>query len=411
MNTPQSTKLTMSIVVIVIIVFALIAFTIFFENDKTIEGYDGKISNITLAQCGTECTIGENCHGFAYKPVISTCYLSKRPILGEPVESAYNNEYSKLDKRCNKINPINDIDAIDDRTLTQNSVYVCSDGEANDSSEFQYANLGASSLETGDYVGGVAGRGVPTKIGDRPDTAAPLAVNYDVYEIEYPDPELGPLRDLEPNFPKLVRLNDAQLRARQGLSTDAERETILISDKLRDDSGRSAFIESDMEFIGQYLLGHQCVVNVPLYDCVKFCDNQAKCSGVEWNKSIVRPGTDDKGNPDGTNLVYENVCCPKQVIKKIIPRRNQFSRGKFYVKTSLDKVKGRDSLVLTRQNLQNPYGITDLQSTIQNNPLFDLQMTDRRSPDIYHHSEQDLSNVSPITNFVLPSDVEKINYA
>jgi hypothetical protein len=380
-------------------------------NNYMVEGYDGKISNITLTQCGTECTISENCNAFAYKPVISTCYLSKKALLGEPVESPYQyrSEYSKLDRKCNKINPINDVDFINDLTLTQNSVYVCSDGNSNDNTEFQYANLGASSLETSDTVGHAAGRGVPTKVGDQPAVATPVAVNYDLYKIKYPDPELTKLNDLEPNFPKLVRMNDQEIRNAQknsaikGSKPITEREHVLINPALSDESGRSAFIESDMEYLGQYLLGHQCVVNVPLYDCIQFCDNDSKCAGTEWNEAIVR--SDGKNNH-----VFENVCCPKQVIKKIIPRRNQFNRGKFYVKTGLDKIKARDSIMLTRQDFRSPNSISDLRTTIQNNPRFDLQMTDRRSPDIYHHTEQDLSNVQPITNFVLPSDMEKANY-
>lgn len=365
------------------------------ENSK-IENYDGRISNITATQCGTECTIGENCKGFAYKPVSSTCYLSKNRILGEPTESAYNVDYSKLDMRCNKINPIDDVDFINDLTLTENSVYVCSDGERNRSSEFQYANLGSSSLETANTIGASAGRGVPNKIGDRPLTNKPLVVNYDLYNIKYIDPKINALEDIVPNFPRLVRKTDVEIR-------ESQKENVLIADGLTDTSNRSAYIESDMEFLGQYLLAHQCVVNVPFYDCVQFCDNNEKCAGVEYNKSIVR--SDGK-----TNHVYENVCCPKQVIKKIIPRRDQFNRGKFYVKTDLDKIKGRDSVVLTRQDFQKPNGISDLRSTINDSPRFALEMTDRKSPDIYYHDEQDLSNVEPITNFVLPGDVEKINY-
>ena len=403
-----------------IIVFGLLAFLIWFgisdeivrsedRSEDKIEGYDGKISNITLTQCGTECTISENCHGFGYKPVISTCYLSKRPILGEPVESPYQSEYSKLDRRCNKINPIDDVDYINDLTLTQNSVYVCSDGSNNENTEFQYANLGASSLETGTMIGHSAGRGVPTKVANTEAVSTPVAVNYDLYEIDYPDPELGALKDVEPNFPKLVRLNDQEIRNIQeetkfGAVDLNAREQVLINDELTDEFGRSAFIESDMEYLGQYLLGHQCVVNVPLYDCLKFCANDGKCAGTEWNKSIVR--SDGK-----TSMVYENVCCPKQVIKKIIPRRNQYNRGKFYVKTGLDKIKARDSIMLSRQDFRRPYSVSDLKTTIQDNPRFDLQMTDRRTADVYHHTEQDLSNVQPITNFVLPSDQEKVNYA
>lgn len=405
----------------IILISILLAFLIYMGytfsdnasgNNETIENYDGKISNMTLTQCGTECTISENCRAFAYKPISATCYLSERGLLGEPVESLFAGDYSKLDKRCNKINPINDIDFISDTTLTQNSVYVCSDGENNESTEFQYANLGSSSLETSEQVGATFGRGVPTKVANRPEHATPLAVNYDVYKINYPDKELiqdAELRsgsrihvpDLVPNFPKLVNKTDAEIEADQKTGGYSDRKRVLIDP----DSAEvpTAFIESDMEFLGQYLLAHQCVVNVPFYDCIKFCDSDEKCAGTEWNKSIVR--SDGKNN-----LVYENVCCPKQIITKIIPRRNQFSRGKFYVKSDLNKIRGRDSILLTRQNIDKPNGIEDLEPTIDGSNRFALRMTDRTSPDIYHHSDQNL-NVEPVTNFVLPGDNDKINYS
>ena len=386
------------------------------KQTNTIETYDGKISNVTLTQCGTECTISENCRAFAYKPVSSTCYLSERGILGEPDQSLYVGDYSKLDKRCNKINPINDVDFVSDTTLTQNSVYVCSDGENSESSEFQYANLGSSSLESGKQEGASFGRGVPTKVANRPEPGTPLAVNYDIYEIDYPDKDLirdselrtglrPPVPDLEPNFPKLVDRTDAQIRVEQkekgigGYSQDKRR--VLINPDSAENP--SAFIESDLEFLGQYLLGHQCVVNVPLYDCIKFCDDNEKCAGTEWNRAIVR--SDGK-----ENHVYENVCCPKQIIKKMIPRRNEFSRGKFYVKSDLNQIRGRDSILLTRQNVDKPYGIEDIEPTIDNSDRFALKMTDRQSPDIYHHSDQNL-NVDPVTNFVLPGDNDHVNYS
>jgi hypothetical protein len=67
--------------------------------------------------------------------------------------------------------------------------------------------------------------------------------------------------------------------------------------------------------------------------------------------------------------------------------------------------------MLTRQDFRRPNSVDDIRTTIQNNPRFDLQMTDRRSADIYHHSEQDMSNVKPITNFILPGDLARANYS
>ena len=391
---------------LILLILTTIIYRALFPNPnqsiQSIENYDGKISNITLNQCGTECTIGGNCRAFAYKPVTSTCYLSKKNILGQPVQSAYVKDYSKLDQRCNKINPLNDINFVGDVSLTANSVYVCSDGENNKTTQFQYANLGSSSLESADVVGGSAGRGVPTHIGDIPDYAAPLAVNYDVFSIKYVDPEIEPLKDLTPNFVKLVKQSDAEIRLSQ-TKTKPDKNIVVIGGEL--ETARSAFIESDMEFLGQYMLGHQCVVNVPFYDCIKFCDQNDKCAGTEWNEAVIR------NTEDGTQI-YSNVCCPKQLIKKIVPRRTEHSNGKFYIKTDLNKIKGRDSILLSRQNVHKPLGISDLSSTIDGkykNPRFSLQVTDRTTPDIYLASQQSTNDVMPLTNIILPGDNEKIN--
>jgi hypothetical protein len=383
-------------IVLLLLIIFLIALILKKQNKNQIENYDGKISNLTLTQCGTECTMGENCRAFAYKPISSTCYLSKKNILGEPMESAYSKDYSKLDRRCNKINPINDTDFISDTTLTQNSVYVCSDGENNNITEFQYANLGASSLQTSDTVGGTAGRGVPTKIGENPDNTAPLAVNYDVYSIKYIDPEVEPLRDLEPNFPKLVKNTDEEIR----------NKNIIVKNEDNNKNAVSAFIQSDMEYLGQYLLGHQCVINVPLYDCLDFCASNDKCAGTEWNESIT------KEDGSGKLQTYKNVCCPKQVVAKIIPRRKENINGKFYVKTEKDLIKGRKSILLSRQDINKPNGLSDIYSTIANNPKFTLEITDRdrKTPDIYNRAQQDSNNVEPITMFLLPTDIDTVNF-
>ena len=47
------------------------------KYDDVLEHYDLQIQNITPTECGTQCTEGLNCAGFAYKPIENTCYLSK----------------------------------------------------------------------------------------------------------------------------------------------------------------------------------------------------------------------------------------------------------------------------------------------------------------------------------------------
>jgi len=277
------------------------------NKNNQMEHYDARISGLNLNECGTECTKGVDCVGFGYNPTEKKCYLSKSTILGEPSFGLYKDEYSKLNRVCNKINRITDSDRIDGNTLTQNSVYMCADGMNNVSTRFQYANLGATSLD-----------GAKTTIYDSADIdyLSPENVSYTTYDIKWPK----------------------------------KKEDIFVGEQnpvVRIDKEPSGFIESDREFLGQYMTAHQCVVNVPMYDCLKFCENKEKCVGTEWNRSLIR--TDGKGN----NYLYENVCCPKSVIKKIIPRRDEFNRGKFYVKKNLKDIINRDRIVVTKSDFRN----------------------------------------------------------
>ena len=300
------------------------------ENNYN-EYYDAKINNITDTECGNECTQAPNCVGFGYKPTERSCYLSKKIILGEPIKSLYENEYSKLDRRCNKINKIDDIDYINNITLVQNSIYMCSDGENNVNTQFQYGNDGASSLES-----------------TVPKYLAPEYVKYKVNYINWP------------------KEKDDYIHMTGKKLTNAS--------KLEKGYG---FIESNKEFLGQYMLAHQCVANIPFYDCLKFCENDPKCAGTEWNKSIIK-------NDGKNNVLYENVCCPKSIIRKIIPRRKQFSRGNFYVKKDLESIIGRDRITLTKANFKIP-----------TNNKFQLDFKNYDKSDLMNPRTQDQSNVKP----------------
>lgn len=300
-------------------------------EDDQIEHYDLQIKDISEVDCGTRCTEALNCSAFAFKPIDKTCYLSKTAIIGSPIDSIYGDDYSKLDRRCNKANRITDSNRIDGITLTKNSVYMCSDGESNTATRFQYANLGASALE--DVRTSVFSRGDI-------DTTTPVDVSYDTMYINWPrerkeDSSIfpSPLYDI-PNVNPVANAPK-----------------------------HFGFIESDKEFLGQYMLAHQCVANVPFYDCIKYCENNAKCAGVEWNKSMVKRADDGD-----TNFLYEDVCCPKAIIKQIIPRRKQFDRGRFYVKKDLSGMANRDKIILSKNDLEN--------STIPVNKRFDLKLTD-----------------------------------
>lgn len=309
-------------------------------SEDVLEHYDLELPNISPTECGTQCTEGINCAGFAYKPIEKKCYLSKTAILGEPMESLYSDQYSKLDRRCNKINRITDAKRIDGNSLTENSIYVCSDGENNTATEFQYANLGASALD-----------GTKTTIYDTADKdkLVPENVKYEVHDITWPTTKI-----------------DSNAIAAQPYVNMLSSGT---------SSKQFGFVESDKEFLGQYALAHQCVVNVPFFDCLKYCENDPNCAGTEWNKSMIKQSA--KGD---YNYLYENVCCPKSVIKKIIPRRKEFDRGRFYVKKNLMDILQRDKVVLTKADFS--------QSAVPINKRFDLKVTDFDTADVNDPKQQ-----------------------
>lgn len=317
---------------IIIVLALLIILTNILSSDSqyTLEHYDLEIRDISEVDCGSRCTEGLNCTGFAYKPLDKTCYLSKTSILGQPIDSIYESDYSKLDRRCNKSNRITDSNRIDGITLTRNSVYYCSDGESNTATRFQYANLGASALE--DVRTSVFSKGDI-------DTTTPIEVSYNTMYIDWPRQRTEDT-SIYPSF-----LYDVP--------------NIKPSDLERKQFG---FVESDKEFLGQYLLAHQCVANVPLYDCLKYCENNPDCAGTEWNRTLIKRADDGE-----TNYLYEDVCCPKSAIKQIIPRRKEFDRGKFYVRQELKDMKKRDKIILTKTDLND--------SSIPINKRFELKMS------------------------------------
>jgi hypothetical protein len=309
--------ISLSLVFVIIIFFVII---IIDNTYQSYEHYDAKIQNISLSECGTRCTNGRNCTAFAYKPVDNTCYLSQTGILGKPYDSLYSDDYSKLDKRCNKINKLTDSKRIDGNTLTQNSIYLCSEGEKNTVTEFQFANLGASAI-----------------INDIPDS-----VKYEVYDISYPKEKI-----------------DSNIIAETPYQTPYKNPDIKTSSSFDNSNNEYGFIESNNEFLGQYLLAHQCVVNVPLYDCLKYCENNSECVGTEWNKILFK----DADNKQ--KYMYQGVCCPKTIIKKIIPRNSDVSDGRFYIKKKLSDLIQRDKIILTKADFNSPLTNDDKQFNIE----------------------------------------------
>jgi len=298
---------------VIITLYLLFIYYIFYwnKNHDINEHYDLEISDVTANECGTFCTEGLNCAGFSHKSIESKCYLSKTGILGKPIDSIYSDKYSKLDRRCNKINRILDDDIIDSRSLTQNSIYICTDGENNNPIEFQYAKFGSSALER-----------TNSTIFDRSDDdiVKPDIVKYDTHIINWPTAINTKNTKILPLYPQL------------SINTNTNANT---------GNNNTGFIESDKEYLGQYLLSHQCVSNISFIDCLKYCKNNQSCIGTEWNKLFI------KDNNDNYNY-HENVCCPKSVIRQIIPRRKKYNNGKFYIKKNINELQNKNPIIITK---------------------------------------------------------------
>lgn len=257
-------------------------------SDPYIENYETLVRNITDTECGNICTEGLNCMGFAYKQRDKNCYLSREPIFGKPMDSKYSEMYSKLDKRCNKIDSLTDLRLVDMLSLTQNSVYSCNDGEVGVSTRSQYAMGGHTILD-----------GVTDSVQNVPEK-----VSYRITPIKW---------------------NDEMV-------TKVEKNKQDDHTKIR----HHAYVESDKEHLGQYMTRYRCISNIPLYSCLKACDERSDCVGVEHSPVHV-----------SANQTYYNVCCPKRMTDRVIERRPEYKMGKFYSKQT-NISEERDSVRITR---------------------------------------------------------------
>ena len=72
--------------------------------------------------------------------------------------------------------------------------------------------------------------------------------------------------------------------------------------------GKSKFLVSPKEHLGQYLYNHQCVTNIDHYDCLKSCELDDECRGVEFNRLLI------KQSENGYYLPFKRgkrkLCCP-----------------------------------------------------------------------------------------------------
>jgi hypothetical protein len=287
--------------IVLIITIIIIILTI--KQYLQIENYDAKIKNIDEKMCADSATTSYDSNAFAYDPKTKSCYISKEPILAKPLASLYNNEYKADQHRCNKLKNITANEHTTNIDLVKNATYGCANNET-DSAQMFLIDPKPNSIKkpiTMDQV-------TTTKID-----------NYYLRNINWPTLQDDPLNQIPPtvHLPKL--------------STDV-----------------NGFKYSKNEYLGAYIYDQKCVVNVSLDDCLNFCSNNNECVGTEWNPILLKNINnktnyyDKKINSPQEYNVYKDVCCPKKVIKEIIPRRLDYVNGSFYVKNPMNNILDPD---------------------------------------------------------------------
>lgn len=100
------------------------------NNNKIIEGYDDRHTNMSIQQCGDLCKTISGCYGFGYDPIQRICYPSKETLIGPPLDpnTLFRSEYNPNYVTCNKVDPIivhTHTPPFDKRRM--NSIFVCSE--------------------------------------------------------------------------------------------------------------------------------------------------------------------------------------------------------------------------------------------------------------------------------------------
>jgi hypothetical protein len=86
---------------------------------------------------------------------------------------------------------------------------------------------------------------------------------------------------------------------------------------------------------GPYLHSYKCLPDITRENCLKYCESNKYCTGVEWNPSF-KP--------------YQNVCCPKTFhikgnIGSLVPRKFEHRYGRFYKKEDNKSIHPNDIYV------------------------------------------------------------------
>ena len=251
------------------------------------EHYDVKINRSSEQACGTTCTKSKECNAFTTNG--TTCYLSKKQILAQPLKATFVKDFNKKNYLCNKIIDITNHSDLDETDLKQNATYSCANGLLDFNAQFKI---------------------------------------YDNQEKDLSKLELLPVTNVDPY---------TFVDVPWGEEINLDKNMYLITNPVDNSDQIIEFVENDDEFLGQYMYKHKCVSDIAQDTCIKECANVEECIGTEWNPLYI------KKNHDNTFTMYKNICCPKIKVLKQFPRRNDHKYGHFYSKHKLSKYNKKNS--------------------------------------------------------------------
>lgn len=204
---------------------------------KKKENYDAKIKNTIKSECGDICNSSFACNGFAYDDKTKNCYLSKIPIITQNAQSVFSKSYDAEHNRCNKIYPIKEFYLnYNDDELRDNTIYSCSDHEGSSWNFYQFNN---GMLEI-----------------SKDDIKDPSNLNvkkYRVFKLRYPN-----------NQETYTKTN---ILDKTNQLFDYKIYNLNLNKKINGDSL------------------YDCFDNYDISKCIKFCDDNNKCLGANYNNN------------------------------------------------------------------------------------------------------------------------------
>lgn len=315
--------------VIIYILSIIIIILLYRHFSNQIEGYDARYIDLSFEKCADFCKTTSNCASFGYDRKNNICYPSQIQIAGKPLDSIFKEEYLYDNAVCNKVKPI-DIPSktasFVDRRI--NSIYVCS--ETKDMQPKYYLHNYQRFKDIGD------GKNIDNifdieQYEVRPYNWPRNRYDYNQTDLLQKDREnqlytpnnvtditrltVTPETQQIPVIPEVktnMLVPDINLQEIKKFITMPFRKEIKI-----EGNNKVKYIENEEYNNGTYLNDYKCVKDTGFNTCLKYCADDKKCVGVEWNNNM------------NTSL---NVCCPYSSEKDFTIRNSNNKNGKYYKK-------------------------------------------------------------------------------